>query len=174
MRNIRKSKYKIFPSDYSESRDFYSLTSLKKEEVRNRLVQEQGYLCCYYMMRIHGMQEDTNIEHNKPRSKYPELIFDYSNLLAACTRTKGEKKRTDSQTCDIAKGESEISKNPALNNVEVLIQYDINGNISSKDPTFHNDLVKTLNLNHKTLVESRKALLKPSARGSKRNTPADR
>lgn len=184
MRNISKSKFKIYRQDYNEPNDFYSLASLKKQEVRQHLVMEQGYLCCYCMMRIKGTANDTNVEHNKPRSLFPELIFDYSNLLAGCTRTAElvpQKKRSYNpteknriyrhRTCDTAKGEKEISKNPALHDVEVLIKYEIDGRISSSDLIFHKDLVETLNLNKEDLVNARKSLVKTIGIGIERKYP---
>ena len=173
MRNISKTPYKIFRQDYTEPNKFDNLIEGKKAEIRQQLVREQGHLCCYCMMRIQGTPDDTNVEHNKPASKYPDLIFEYSNLLAACTRTKEkaeprktsfdpseQKKKEKHQTCDIAKEDTEISKNPALHNVEALIQYDIHGKISSPDPVFHRDLVDVLNLNKLELVNARKAVVK--------------
>lgn len=172
MRNISKSNYKIYRQDYKDGNHFEDLIEGKKSEIRQNLVQDQGHLCCYCMMRIQGTPDDTNVEHNKPASKYPDLIFEYSNLLAACKRTAGkepekkrsfdpvdQKKKEKHQTCDTAKKDIEISKNPAIHNVEALIQYDIHGRISSSDPVFHRDLVDVLNLNKVELVNARKAVV---------------
>ena len=46
------------------------------------LLIEQGHICCYCGQRI--TQENSHIEHFKPRSSYPNLKLDYENFLASC------------------------------------------------------------------------------------------
>ena len=48
-------------------------------ELKEALLNEQGYICCYCM---NGIKEDNmKVEHYKPRSIYPALKMDYTNLL---------------------------------------------------------------------------------------------
>ncbi|MDM8522971.1 retron system putative HNH endonuclease [Desulfococcaceae bacterium HSG8] len=56
-----------------------------KSEVRDSLVEEQGYICCYCGTNIQK-NHNTIIEHLKPKGKdlYVEIMFDYDNLLASC------------------------------------------------------------------------------------------
>lgn len=54
----------------------------EKTSVHNSLLKEQGFICCYCGRRIN--QEDSHIEHLKPRNKYPNLALDYDNFLASC------------------------------------------------------------------------------------------
>jgi uncharacterized protein (TIGR02646 family) len=51
--------------------------------VKQRLLQDQGHLCCYTGRRI--SDRDSHIEHLKPQSRYYEKNedVDYQNLLAA-------------------------------------------------------------------------------------------
>lgn len=58
------------------------LRGREKTDVCNRLLQEQGYTCCYCGMRI--TRENSHIEHLKPQSSYPHLALEYTNLLASC------------------------------------------------------------------------------------------
>lgn len=63
-----------------------------KRSVRESLLEEQGYICCYCEKRIN--QEDSHIEHLKPKDTnniYSHLTLDYNNLLASC---QGEKENT--------------------------------------------------------------------------------
>ncbi|MDM8517385.1 retron system putative HNH endonuclease [Desulfobacterales bacterium HSG16] len=55
----------------------------KKRIVKNAIVEEQGYICCYCGKRIHK-DRNTRIEHLKSRSKYPDDTFNYKNLLVSC------------------------------------------------------------------------------------------
>ena len=54
----------------------------QKPIVHEALLGEQGFICCYCGMRI--TRETSHIEHLKPRSIYPHLALDYTNLMASC------------------------------------------------------------------------------------------
>lgn len=151
MRNIKKSGYTIHKK-YKDTANGFDDLQIKKE-IRETLVRDQHFLCCYCMGRIEGKPDDTKIEHHMPQSLYPELIFEFSNLLAAC-KSEG----TDCH-CDSSKGNTRISKNPAIDNVEALIRYDSQGKIVTSNSEFKKDIEETLNLNQMTLVNRRKGAL---------------
>jgi len=54
----------------------------QKPIVHEALLTEQGFICCYCGMRI--TRKTSHIEHLKPRSIYPHLALDYTNLMASC------------------------------------------------------------------------------------------
>ncbi|WP_225896261.1 retron system putative HNH endonuclease [Amazonocrinis nigriterrae] len=54
----------------------------EKPIVHDALLKEQGYICSYCGMRI--TRETSHIEHLKPRSSYPHLALEYTNLIASC------------------------------------------------------------------------------------------
>lgn len=56
--------------------------SPEKPIVHEALLKEQGYICCYCGMRID--RKNSHIEHLKPRTAYPDLALDYTNLIASC------------------------------------------------------------------------------------------
>jgi len=151
MRNIKKSGYTIHKKYKDAANGFDDLKT--KKEIRETLVLDQHFLCCYCMGRIEGKPDDTKIEHHEPQSLFLDLIFEFSNLLAACN---SEGKYCH---CDSSKGNTRISKNPAVDNVEALIGYDSQGKIFTSDPVFKKDIEETLNLNHMILVNRRKYAL---------------
>ena len=53
-----------------------------KPKIREALLQEQGCLCCYCEARVGD--GNGHVEHLKPRSLFPDLEADYSNLLCSC------------------------------------------------------------------------------------------
>ncbi|NJR14409.1 MAG: TIGR02646 family protein [Calothrix sp. CSU_2_0] len=53
-----------------------------KEDVYQSLLQEQGYICCYCGISIG--RRNCHIEHFRPKSKYQDLTFTYTNLIASC------------------------------------------------------------------------------------------
>ncbi len=56
----------------------------EKEPVRDMLLTDQGYLCCYCMRRID--KENMKVEHYRPQSLYPKEELVWKNLLAVCKR----------------------------------------------------------------------------------------
>jgi uncharacterized protein (TIGR02646 family) len=67
----------------------------EKDDLRESLVNEQRWICCYCMQRIYPNLENMKIEHNKSQSpnKFPEKQLDYGNLLGACLGGTGKPKR---------------------------------------------------------------------------------
>ena len=128
-----------------------------KKSLKEALLTEQGYICCYCMRRI--SEDNMEIEHWQPQSKYPELQINYKNLLASCSGNRGSKK--DNQHCNPRKGDAEITINPcdSTKNCENYIKYSSTGKIFSDDETINHELNEILNLNHEILVKNRKETL---------------
>ncbi len=60
-----------------------------KQVVKQALLDEQGYLCCYCEVRTD--QGTGHIEHLAPRHTHPDLQLAYENLLYCCGETpKGQ------------------------------------------------------------------------------------
>jgi len=53
-----------------------------KQAVKNALMTEQGYLCCYCERRL--TTDDSHIEHFRPQSDLSVDPLDFSNLLCSC------------------------------------------------------------------------------------------
>ncbi len=62
-----------------------------KQIVRQSLLEEQGYICCYCEMRIDA--STCHVEHLIPRSVDRSLMFDYYNFLASCQGEDEEEKK---------------------------------------------------------------------------------
>ena len=70
-------------------RDYGSTHELrdKKRKLKEYILdKEQDFLCIYCESRITTNKTDSHIEHIKPKedNKYPELTFDYKNLVVSC------------------------------------------------------------------------------------------
>jgi uncharacterized protein (TIGR02646 family) len=128
-----------------------------KDKLRESLLKEQGYICCYCMSRI--KLAEMKIEHWQPQTKYTSGQLDYRNLLGACMGNQGA--RPQNQHCDTKKGDSEITINPIEGdkNCENLIKYRPDGKIYSDDVSVNHDLNETLNLNLEFLKKNRKVAL---------------
>lgn len=131
-----------------------------KQELRERLVDEQRGLCCYCQARIRATGEAMRIEHWQSVSKYPEKQLDYRNLLGACPG--GGNVPREERHCDTHKGDLELHRlHPADPDrpVEPHILFSADGRISSDDPEVEQELCDVLNLNTPRLVAYRQKLL---------------
>ena len=128
-----------------------------KDKLRESLLKEQGYICCYCMSRI--TSEQMKIEHWQPQTKYTALQLDYRNLLGACNGNQGA--RPQNQHCDTRKSDIQITINPIEGdkNCENLVKYRSDGEIYSDDASINHDLNETLNLNLGFLKKNRKEAL---------------
>ena len=74
--NGREAHYK---NDFS-SNDADGKT--RRQKMRTRLMEEQGYICCYCMKRI--LLNNSHIEHFWPKTYFPQIDLEYDNMFASC------------------------------------------------------------------------------------------
>jgi hypothetical protein len=99
------------------------------------------------------------IEHWHSQAEFPNERLDYWNLLGACMGNEGQPRSR--QHCDTRKGESRLSRNPAnpAHVIDTVIEFGLDGRISSNDSAFNVELNDVLNLNVPFLKNNRKAVL---------------
>jgi uncharacterized protein (TIGR02646 family) len=97
------------------------------------------------------------IEHFKPQSLYPELQFNYYNLLASCQGNEGLSESY--QHCDERKKSHEITINPLNQTMMERIKFTSNGEIYTDDVILDKDINNVLNLNLQQLKNERKAII---------------
>lgn len=139
---------------------YASYDNCNKDDIRESLLQEQGYLCAYCMRRI--SKAHMKIEHWYPESKSDEAgRMDYSNMLGCCEGHKDHCTHSG-DTCDTHKGDTELTLTPLNRDHIAKIKYRTGtGEIYSEDSVIDHDLNVTLNLNcqEQYLKENRKAVL---------------
>lgn len=139
---------------------YYNLLQAAKDDLRQSILSEQGYICCYCMKRIPEKVEkdgmvsyDMKIEHYKCQDLNEDLQLNYKNLFGACIGNEGQPNRM--QTCDTKKGNSKLTINLLTNTprCETLFKYNAEGEISSinDDQEINRQLNDVLNLNMQTL-----------------------
>ena len=139
-----------------------------KDEVRNSLINEQGWLCCYCGKRI-VPDHLSVIEHLLPKGipQFSHLQLEYGNLLCSCDggendrkgKTKTEK-REFPQHCDDKKNNAILKITPLDNNCEEHFSYDEEGNIYG-DNSEADDAINVLGLDCSTLTHLRQAAIEP-------------
>ncbi len=107
------------------------------------------YLCPYCERKV--SREQGRIDHIKPRTKFPKLTFVYHNLLVSCDNP---------YTCDCCKKSQwkDTFINPVEEDPESSFHYSAEGKIR-EDEERVNDTVSILNLNHSSLVDTRRTIL---------------
>lgn len=153
--------------------------SLYKEQIRSteyiphwkdlqaQMCQDQGGVCCYCGMKLQFPNtQHYSVEHVQPRSKFPELVGEYKNLLLSCHSSELEraqlkklihnkKERKNTLHCDEFKDNKELHYSPLQADCASHFSYKLNGEVKGSDKEAEED-IKTLNLNCHSLKERRR------------------
>lgn len=115
----------------------------QKPAVREALLREQGYICCYRGMGV--TKDSSHIEHLKPRSSYPHLALEYTNLIASCQRER-EKIPPVLVHCGVKKDDwydENLMVSPLEKNCANFFRYSGSG-----------EILPTINLDKKAVAET--------------------
>ena len=164
MKQIFKTKEPISLTTYRAGISKENLKNLEKfdtapsnvkDELREKLLEEQGFICCYCMNRVES--RSSKIEHFKPRSLFRVEQLDYTNLFVACLGGQGFS--PCEQSCDTKKGKDSLNYISLLSDIEKSIEYKKNGFIFSNNQDIDRELTEILNLNHNLLRNNRQEAL---------------
>lgn len=124
-----------------------------KEKLRDKLLADQGGICCYCLKRIPEKKlPKSKIEHFRCRDKYKDLEVDYSNLFIACNGLGN----SGLKTCDTLKDKTDINSfSLTQTNFEAVIKYGRDGSIISSNPDIEKDINEVLGLNEGNLKVER-------------------
>ena len=148
MRYIQKSTEPESLTQYRTQKGAYYDGYNKKDDVRNALLKEQGYLCGYCMRRLESCNQ-VKIEHIVPQSTLEgneKAALNYRIMLGVCYGNLGHPKKE--QTCDAHRGNEDLTINPYNEALVNLIRYKSDGTIYSDDERINKDLDIVLNLNY--------------------------
>lgn len=162
MRHIEKTEPPKEFVEFCKTPDvcFESLSGEPKRALRKRLLEDQGYICCYCGRRI-ADDEHMKIEHIKCQDRYSALSLDFCNMLASCDG--GELDRENRVRprhkchCDAKKENEDIPVSPLDSGIEELFTYFDDGTV--KGTGAGKKLVQTLGLNVDYLVSRRKNVI---------------
>lgn len=156
-------QWKIDFKDRNGREPVYSdLKGLVKKNLKETLLKEQGYICCYCMCQI--VAYDSHIEHFIARSEakdrpYSVIIQDvelgYKNLLLSC-----EGENWDGKHCGRFKDNAvhEMMLSPTKSSVESEFQYTVNGKIRGLSPEAMTS-IRVLNLDSGDLDRRRRTAI---------------
>lgn len=140
-------------SDWSPGWNDLDGTSIKST-VKEALLREQGYVCCYCEQRIE--KADSHIEHLESRQDFPQRSLDYTNLLACCTREEPRIPRH----CGSRKGARSLKVHPLLPDCREYFIFTSSGDVRPTDVPTHKkkaqEAISILGLDIGKLVAMRK------------------
>lgn len=84
--------YKLIPSDVKEK----LVCHYRHAEIKEALVESSSGKCAFCEC-IPSEGGNVEVEHFKPKSKYPNFTFEWENLLPACRRCNGSKDDHDTE-----------------------------------------------------------------------------
>ena len=150
MRYVQKGEEPASLIQYKKSAHAYFDGYPDKDDVRETLLKEQGFLCGYCMRRLNAVS-DVKIEHVVPQSELKRderKALDYRIMLGVCYGNEGMGHGRKSLTCDAHRGDDDIYVTPyEIHNIE-QITYDSEGRITSEDENIRKTVEETLNLNY--------------------------
>jgi uncharacterized protein (TIGR02646 family) len=109
-----KTKHPI-PISPTETWQRFTKRSANKKPLRSELHTRQQGLCAYCEINIHTEQANdlnigSHVEHILPKEKYPQLTFDYNNLILSCFATGGEIKADERDPAPISCGHATLKR----------------------------------------------------------------
>lgn len=123
-----------------------NLDSHVKRKVKDSLMEEQGWICCYCKRRL--IDKDSHIEHFRPQTDPGTDPLDYDNLLCSC---QDQERRGQPLHCGHCKGDwfdPVLLINPLDDDCEARFSFLLDGTIlprSDKDRAAKTT-IKRLNL----------------------------
>jgi len=145
---------------------FDDLRGTEKQAVKDALMNEQGYLCCYCESQL--IDSDSHIEHFRPQSLGDTDPLDYGNMLCSCLN---KTKRGEPVHCGNKKGDwfdETLLVSPLDQMCESRFSYTGDGRIVPADD---NDIgavetISRLGLDCSKLVSLRSKAIEPFLDGS--------
>lgn len=140
---------------------YASLDGDTRKAVKDALMTEQGYLCCYCERRL--TPDDSHIEHFRPQSDQSVNPLDFSNMLCSCQNrlSKGEPRHCGHLKGDRGNDECLISPLDPL--CEARFSFTGDGHINSADTsdTGAIETIKRLGLDIPKLTALRAKVIEP-------------
>lgn len=177
MRVIRKGRPPKGLTEYRAEPVGTSYGNLRKEEVREALAKEQGYLCAYCMGRIAPDKDHMKIDHREAQKSEggggKAIALVYKNMLGVCKGGEGLARKH--QHCDTYKKNRPLKIDPtdAQSGWERTVRYGAGGNIASSLPALETDLNEILNLNVDSLKEARRSAVQGALSVIGRESPGE-
>lgn len=155
MKKINKSKPKFFRNFINTNKpaNWDGINEIRSNLRKHILETEQSFQCAYCESAITSNTTKSHIDHFKRKHYFPELTFDYNNLLVSCKNSNHCASKKDSK--DNSKDIYKNLINPVDEDPTDFFEYHTSGKLISKNAKAE-FTDKIFNLNHKGLKQQRK------------------
>ena len=117
IKDLTSEKLKIRWDNLKSKKDIFKL-------LREALLREQGFLCCYCQQKISLEERTVAIEHLIARIIDGTFLFEYTNLLASCLGgRKDENEETLVKYCNQGRGHQHLAVSPLQVDCETHFDY---------------------------------------------------
>lgn len=158
MKKIIKHNPPEFFSKYiahNKPANWEDITAIRAE-LRKYILEEQGSCCAYTEIRL-DCANNAHIDHFKKQHLFPELKFDYTNMLVSCNSEQYGGKYKDKQVSD--KNIYQDLINPTEESSADYFEFTYTGKVLPlNDCTKGKQTISHFNLNNKDLVNHRKGI----------------
>ena len=79
---LSEKEQKELTQEYFESKKSKSVWN--RDYIRRALLDSTNGKCCYCEKKIGSGKTDMHIDHFKPKSKYPDSVVEWDNLMPSC------------------------------------------------------------------------------------------
>lgn len=133
-----------------------------KKTIKDALMTEQGYICCYCEGRLH--YNDSHIEHHQPQSDPTTDAIDFSNLLCSC---QDRLKKGEPRHCASSRGNWPMPISPLDPACEARFAFSLDGLIrpANEDDEEAKETISKLQLDIPKLNSLRKGAIEPFSEG---------
>lgn len=161
----------------NKNRPWSRLHSKMKNVLRNLLLRDQGYVCCFcgtklgrfsrrkiIQMPVQPERHNIRLAHITPRSHRRTSELDYRNICASCSSDIQHEKKSYLH-CDLAQGSRSLPISPLQQDCLKKFHFDIEGYIRPHHSLKDNErgkafrTIEILNLNSPDLINKRLATM---------------
>lgn len=159
---FKQAKQKVTNQKISQAWEDNNIHEIRYQLRSDILLNEQSLLCAYCEKEIDAERENSNIDHYKTRSLFPQFTLDYNNLLVSCNSKISCSHKKDKY--GLQKSDYQKIINPVLENPDEYFEYGFAGDILIKENLSQSDkekaefTIKVFALNHKSLTDERKSI----------------
>lgn len=154
MKKINKTEPKFFTNFIHKKKpvNWNGINEIRADLRIYILEAEQNFQCAYCESAISSDSSNSHIDHFKRKHFYPELTFDYNNLLVSCNNSDHCASSKDSKVKSGDIYDNII--NPVLEEPAMFFEYYANGKLHSMNEKakFTEEI---FNLNHPALKQQR-------------------
>jgi uncharacterized protein (TIGR02646 family) len=135
-------------------------------QCRQQASAEQGLLCAYTELPLYGKGITVHLDHYKKKSIYPNLTFEWNNIVCAVRDSRFGANHKD-RMVNGANAETVYTSilNPMKDDAQSYFYYDIEGvmhpklGLNAEQQALAQESIRYFNLNETMLVSRRRALI---------------